>query len=144
MRSLALLFSLFVVAVASANPAIGGSAKDQVFYFGEGLFEEVGVVAYVLDGGVDFVGNAGRQLSDRLQFLRLAQLRFELLALRDILRGPNNAHQLIVLAVKRFDLCPNNTLAAIRLQNGILRRGQRIFRETVLDDVGEVIVGIRV
>ena len=39
----------------------------------EGVLEESGVVADVLGGGVDFVGDAGGQLADRLHPLGLGQ-----------------------------------------------------------------------
>src|SRR5208337_4077275 len=51
---------------------------------GPGFLQEPGIIANVLNGSIDFVGNASRQLPNRLQFLRLPQLLSQNLALRDI------------------------------------------------------------
>src|SRR5450755_165767 len=60
-----------------------------------GFFEESSVVADVLGGSVDFMGDAGRQLANGFQFLRLAQLTFQTLIASDVIPGYDEAGVLV-------------------------------------------------
>ena len=53
------------------------AAGQQRPEIGKGVAEEAGVVADILGGGVDLVGDSGGQLSDGFQLLGLRQLGFQ-------------------------------------------------------------------
>ena len=50
--------------------------REEGLQIAEGILEEAGVVADELDGGIDFVGDAGCQAAHGFQLLRVAQFHF--------------------------------------------------------------------
>ena len=74
-------------------------ALEQTTEIAERVLEEAGVVAHVLRRGVDFVGDAGGELPDCLELLRLTQLTLEDFVLGDV--GPEHQEAVAAVAVEQ-------------------------------------------
>src|SRR5438552_29403 len=72
------------------------------------------VVTNVLRGGVNFVGNAGSQLSNRLELLCLGQLLFPVLMLCNILAQDQHPPIFLVLSMYRADGHAEKAFPAVR------------------------------
>src|SRR5258706_5623103 len=82
------------------------------------------------------MGNAGRDLSDGLELLRLVQLLFGYLAFRDIFRGSYHARNTVLWVFNLKCTGPDPTVLAIRTQDAI-------FERPPVRNIGEKIVNAR-